>query len=270
MLRKTSNLLHPKPPIPLYPKLGWSLYQDLLVSKVVPGLYIGNFRDSKDLEQLRENKITHILSIHDNARKIHKNKEYLCILASDSPGQNLTQYFSSCNDFIHSARLNGGNVLVHCLAGVSRSVTISVAYLMSVTGLNWRETLNAVRGARNVANPNFGFQRQLHDFEVERLADERRRLKEKYPYNPFTDEEDCRKLVLVYHNSSRLADQCEAPYPQRRPPLSSFSHINRLQSRRSSSKDRSSSTSSSRTQSPARQPRSQSKDRTPDMTTRPP
>jgi len=34
-------------------------------------------------------------------------------MASDSPDQNLSQYFSLCNDFIHAARLRDGNVLIH-------------------------------------------------------------------------------------------------------------------------------------------------------------
>ena len=42
-----------------------------------------------------------------------QDKHYLCVLASDSPGQNLSQFFPLCNDFIHAARLRGGNVLIH-------------------------------------------------------------------------------------------------------------------------------------------------------------
>ncbi|KAL3259384.1 hypothetical protein MRX96_002034 [Rhipicephalus microplus] len=64
------------------------------MNKVLPGVYIGNFRDSKDPEQLQANNITHIISIHDTARKLHEDKEYLCIQASDTPGQNLSQFFS--------------------------------------------------------------------------------------------------------------------------------------------------------------------------------
>ncbi|KAH0821596.1 hypothetical protein GEV33_001195 [Tenebrio molitor] len=91
-------------------------------------------------------------------------------MASDSPDQNLTQYFSLCNDFIHAARLREGNVLIHCLAGMSRSVTVTVAYIMSVTNLNWKEALKVVRAGRAVANPNLGFQKQLQDFEATRLV----------------------------------------------------------------------------------------------------
>jgi len=74
-------------------------------------------------------------------------------MASDTPDQNLSQYFSVCNDFIHAARLREGNVLIHCLAGMSRSVTVAVAYIMTATHLNWKEALKVVRAGRAVAIP---------------------------------------------------------------------------------------------------------------------
>ena len=55
--------------------------------------------------------------------------------------------------------------LTHSLAGVSRSITILIAYLMSVTSLNWKDALKCVRAARAIANPNLGFQKQLQEFE---------------------------------------------------------------------------------------------------------
>lgn len=54
---------------------------------------------------------------------------------------------------------------------MSRSVTVAVAYIMSVTSLNWKEALKVVRVGRAVANPNFGFQKQLQDFETFKLAE---------------------------------------------------------------------------------------------------
>lgn len=39
--------------------------------QVLPGLYVGNYRDSKDVNQLSKHNITHILAIHDTARKLH-------------------------------------------------------------------------------------------------------------------------------------------------------------------------------------------------------
>lgn len=57
---------------------------------------------------------------------------------------------------------------------MSRSVTVTVAYIMSVTELNWKDALKVVRAGRAVANPNFGFQKQLQEFENTRLAEVRK------------------------------------------------------------------------------------------------
>lgn len=51
------------------------------------------------------------------------------------------------------------------LAGVSRSVTLVIAYIMTVTDFGWEDALHTVRAGRSCANPNLGFQRQLQEFE---------------------------------------------------------------------------------------------------------
>lgn len=168
------------------------------MNKVLPGLYVGNFRDAKDLQQLADNKITHILAIHDRAKKIHANKEYLVIEASDNSEQELTQFFPECIDFIHKARLNDGNVLVHCLAGVSRSVTVTAAYIMTVTNMGWRDSLNCIRGVRNGANPNFGFQKQLQNYEHEGLQEARKNLQQKYPEIIYDDQKECHLNIEAF------------------------------------------------------------------------
>lgn len=199
------------------------------MNKVLSGLYLGSFRDGKDPEQLKVNNISHIISIHDNAREVVEDKEYLCIRVSDSPDENLSRYFPRCNDFIHNARLHGGNVLIHCLAGVSRSATIAAAYIMSVTSLSSKDALKVVRGARNIANPNYGFQSQLKEYEFHALSEERKRLHGKYPdrSSKKEDEEDCAKMIRLYHHSN--TKPAEVPGISGRSPFHSPRH--RLPSR---------------------------------------
>ncbi|XP_035268280.1 dual specificity protein phosphatase 22-B-like isoform X2 [Anguilla rostrata] len=135
------------------------------INKVLPDLYLGNFKDARDREQLARNNITHILSIHDSAAPQLQEMTYLCIPAADLPTQNLTQHFKDSIAFMHESRLKGEGCLVHCLAGVSRSVTLVVAYIMTVTELGWQDALAAVRVARPCAGPNIGFLRQLEEFQ---------------------------------------------------------------------------------------------------------
>jgi protein-tyrosine phosphatase len=57
-----------------------------------------------------------------------------------------------------------GKILVHCLAGVSRSATIVIAYLMKTQNLPFEQAYEVVRQKREFANPNQGFRKQLEEF----------------------------------------------------------------------------------------------------------
>lgn len=57
------------------------------MNKVLPGLYVGSYRDSKDLNQLEKFDISHVIAIHDSPKRLYPNLHYLMIMASDSPDQ---------------------------------------------------------------------------------------------------------------------------------------------------------------------------------------
>ncbi|XP_060040452.1 dual specificity protein phosphatase 15 [Erinaceus europaeus] len=83
------------------------------MTKVLPGLYLGNFIDAKDLDQLGRNKITHIISIHESPQPLLQDITYLRIPVADTPEVPIKKHFKECINFIHCCRLNGGNCLVH-------------------------------------------------------------------------------------------------------------------------------------------------------------
>uniref|UniRef100_A0A8C3KNI9 Dual specificity protein phosphatase 15 n=1 Tax=Calidris pygmaea TaxID=425635 RepID=A0A8C3KNI9_9CHAR len=165
------------------------------MSQILPGLYLGNFIDAKDLEQLSRNKITHIVSIHESPQPLLQDITYLRIPLPDTPEANIKRHFKECISFIHQCRLHGGNCLVHCLAGISRSTTVVVAYVMVVTELSYQEVLDAVRTIRPVANPNPGFRQQLAEFNGSAARKVRRHLKQRYGTSPFNDEEEIKALL---------------------------------------------------------------------------
>ncbi|KRZ56625.1 Regulator of microtubule dynamics protein 2 [Trichinella nativa] len=85
---------------------------------------------------------------HDRPVERQSHRQHLILKVSDSSNENIIKHVSTVNDFIHRARLDGGVVLIHCMMGVSRSVSLSMAYIMSVTDLGWRDALNDLAAER--------------------------------------------------------------------------------------------------------------------------
>jgi protein-tyrosine phosphatase len=62
--------------------------------------------------------------------------QYKVLNVLDSPSQDLYRYFNEVVNWMASVIKSGGTVFVHCWAGVSRSSTFVIAYLMKEMGLS--------------------------------------------------------------------------------------------------------------------------------------
>ncbi|PAA50178.1 hypothetical protein BOX15_Mlig031045g2 [Macrostomum lignano] len=92
----------------------------------------------------------------------------LQVPVDDTPYARISNYFDIVADRINGEIRRGNNVLVHCMAGVSRSATLVLAYLMKYRNLNLRQAHDLCKQRRPYIRPNVGFWRQLCDYE-ERL-----------------------------------------------------------------------------------------------------
>ncbi|KAL5283116.1 DUSP6 family protein [Megaselia abdita] len=138
--------------------------------EIISGLYLGNASHSRDEKALQKFKIKYILNVTPDLPNLFEDvadMHYLKIPIIDHFSQNLAEYFPRCITFIDEARNNGSAVLVHCLAGVSRSVTVTLAYLMQTESLSLNEAFSLVRSRKPDVSPNFDFMQQLNTFEQE-------------------------------------------------------------------------------------------------------
>jgi atypical dual specificity phosphatase/dual specificity phosphatase 12 len=55
--------------------------------------------------------------------------------------------------------------LVHCYAGISRSASIIISYLMKKYNWSYEKAYNYVKNKRPIINPNRGFKKQLIQYE---------------------------------------------------------------------------------------------------------
>ncbi len=129
-------------------------------------LYLGSEWNASNLEELRSNGITHVLNVTreiDNffpAVFTYKNvREY------DEESTDLLKYLDRTYKFIKRAKESGGRVLIHCKMGISRSATVTIAFIMKEYGLSLKEALDAVKERRSIVKPNKSFLKQLEVYE---------------------------------------------------------------------------------------------------------
>jgi dual specificity phosphatase 12 len=96
---------------------------------------------------------------------VYKSLELL-----DVPETNILQTFEASNQFLHTAITSGGAALVHCNAGVSRSATIVLAYLMAHHNMSLAAAHALLKQCRPAIQPNPGFMEQLRAYEKSRSS----------------------------------------------------------------------------------------------------
>lgn len=138
------------------------------ISEIIPRLWISDLSSAEDAALISSLGITHVISamrgsvVINSDRPLHRVQ----IPLEDNPFAELAAHLPSSTAFIIEAMKDpNARVLVHCAEGISRSVSIVCAYLMHTQKWTPTKALMYVKSKRTVADPNFGFVKQLHEYE---------------------------------------------------------------------------------------------------------
>ena len=102
-------------------------------SIMFPNIYVSNYSTSTNLEILQGLGITHIITVIPSFNPPFPDKfKYLHIEAYDDEWQDMKRFFKETNTFIENCLTNNGKVLIHCMVGRSRSMTIFLAFLINM------------------------------------------------------------------------------------------------------------------------------------------
>jgi len=136
--------------------------EDSWKGEILPGfLFLGDRVTASDSDRLEALQITHILNATEDVSNFFEGTSHFCYMRcpikdrSDAAGA-IAGYFPQCVEFLNACRAGGGRVLVHCRAGVSRSATLVIGYLMQLNGWDLKTALHFV-DTRRFVQPNSGF-----------------------------------------------------------------------------------------------------------------
>ena len=151
--------------------------------KDLGGLYLGNKSASEDFPYFKAKNISVVVDMAGCKYNYPKTliPHVLCIEAEDVDNFDLSEHFEKCFDYIHEHRKDGRGVLVHCMAGVSRSATIVIGYLMRYQNMDLKTAYQFVKRKRTCIGPNKGFIEQLikYDQDVKIILEKQQATKQK-------------------------------------------------------------------------------------------
>ncbi|XP_039080042.1 dual specificity protein phosphatase 8 [Hyaena hyaena] len=137
------------------------------LTRILPHLYLGSQKDVLNKDLMTQNGISYVLNASNSCPK----PDFICesrfmrIPINDNYCEKLLPWLDKCIEFIDRAKLSSCQVIVHCLAGISRSATIAIAYIMKTMGMSSDDAYRFVKDRRPSISPNFNFLGQLLEYE---------------------------------------------------------------------------------------------------------
>lgn len=117
-------------------------------------------------EKIKQKRITFVVNATtDEPNTYIQGVEYMKVRIEDHPYARIQDYFDQVADKIKAVKDRGGKTLVHCMAGVSRSASLVMIYLVKYEHMTLRQAYHYVRSSRPVIRPNVGFWKQMVDYE---------------------------------------------------------------------------------------------------------
>jgi protein-tyrosine phosphatase len=134
-------------------------------------LAVGSLVAASDFEALTRHGIRAVVDASNHRENSRFPGIHYHEVPIDDPDQRLTAFLPGVVAFVDEARRHGP-VLLHCVAGISRSPVLALCYLHERHGLSLAAALEHVRSRRAQANPHPLFLRMVHEYYQQHLAEE--------------------------------------------------------------------------------------------------
>jgi len=143
------------------------------IVEVLPYLFIGGFKVSRQRDYITSLGIGFIVNATNRKSEnwFPMDFKYFNVDVEDSAMADISAHFEETCLFIAQAKQAGGRILVHCQAGMCRSPTLVISYLIWSYKVPLSKCLALLRKrSRRTIDPNYGFMKQLKKYESKLLG----------------------------------------------------------------------------------------------------
>lgn len=128
-------------------------YDILSMTQVGHRLFVSGYARAADLAKDNPSKITAVLCVHQ-VMDYDQNPNIIYMHVPFNDGEGIPpQAFVKCLGWLKFMYENGHTILIHCAAGISRSVTILASFMHYEGIADFNEALNVIRMNRPNASP---------------------------------------------------------------------------------------------------------------------
>lgn len=133
------------------------------ITKITSNIYLGSIEAATDSSLLKELGITHIINAAKDAKYNSGKIKQIKLELDDVPEENLFRVLEPSRMVINRILVSGSDhkILVHCIAGISRSASVVIYHLMKSKNWSFDRAKEFVKSKRIVINPNAGFEKTL-------------------------------------------------------------------------------------------------------------
>lgn len=134
---------------------------------IIDNIYLGSCYNASNENLLKELNIKKIVNISDDIPNYHNDIEYYNYKIKDDGIEQFN--LEEMNKLIDFIKTDDRNILIHCVMGKSRSVTVVLYYLMKIHNMSLENALEFLNKKRNVINPSICFIKYLQNIENNKI-----------------------------------------------------------------------------------------------------
>lgn len=127
-----------------------------MINEITDDIYIGDWQDATRHAE----KFTDIFTV---AFDSHFKGNHFYPLVDGKSSDNKRLLYDAIFDLISTRKKNEGKILVHCVSGISRSVSVVAGYIMTKYDYSVEDALGYIKDIRPLANPVYDLVKLLKE-----------------------------------------------------------------------------------------------------------